>query len=431
MRHTYLLGCLVAGCLVAGCTRPDHAGSRRRRRQRGAGPQGRRRQPGRSRARGGGHRPAFPHRAGGRSRGRRPEPDGTDRRDRPQGAALCRGPPQGERDHNDAGDRVRAAPEARDAEGRGRGRQPRRPAEGVAGPRLCRGQLRAAARRGRGAAGAVRSREGPRLHLRVPGPERAALRSAREGAAGPGRPAPRAARRSRRRRGCRPRRGCGRSPRSAASRRSPTPGRIRRSSARRGAAARHARQLPGLPVIVSAFDKAALEELRGWLTAAKATVGRVDAVLLSITAVVPGERLDELAGLDTVLYVELSRPGGVGRLRHGGHGRGLHPARRLRHALLRSAGDAGDPRHRLHGGRRRGDDAPGPQQVRLRPQLHQRRGRGVERPARPRHPCSRDHLRHGDGAGAPRRRHRSGRLGATRIRAAKIWNSGGRARRRN
>ena len=35
-------------------------------------------------------------------------------------------------------------------------------------------------------------------------------------------------------------------------------------------------------------------------------------MLLSITAVVPGERLDELAGLDTVLYVELSRPGGVG-----------------------------------------------------------------------------------------------------------------------
>jgi len=82
--------------------------------------------------------------------------------------------------------------------------------------------------------------------------------------------------------------------------------------AARDAAARYVKQLPGLPVIVSAFDKAALEELRGWLTTAKATVGRVDAVLLSITAVVPGERLDELAGLDTVLYVELSRPGGIG-----------------------------------------------------------------------------------------------------------------------
>ena len=49
-------------------------------------------------------------------------------------------PTQDERDHNDAGDRVRAAPEALNAEARGRGRQPRRPAEGVAGPRLCRGR---------------------------------------------------------------------------------------------------------------------------------------------------------------------------------------------------------------------------------------------------------------------------------------------------
>ena len=124
------------------------------------------------------------------------------------------------------------------------------------------------------------------------------------------------------------------------------------------AAARHARQLPGLPVIVSAFDKAALEELRGWLTAAKATVGRVDAVLLSITAVVPGERLDELAGLDTVLYVELSRPGGVG---HGTAWRSWAwttsgPAASASR-FSGGAGDAGDPRHRLHGGRRRGGDA--------------------------------------------------------------------------
>jgi hypothetical protein len=62
-----------------------------------------------------------------------------------------------------------------------------------------------------------------------------------------------------------------------------------------------------LPIVVSAFDKAALEEVRAWLAAAKATVGRVDPTLLSITAVVPADRLDELAGLDTVLYVELSR----------------------------------------------------------------------------------------------------------------------------
>jgi subtilisin family serine protease len=82
--------------------------------------------------------------------------------------------------------------------------------------------------------------------------------------------------------------------------------------AARDAAARYGKQLPGLPVVVSAFDKSSLEELRSWLTAAKATVGRVDTTLLSISAVVPAERLDDLAGLDTVLYVELSRPGGVG-----------------------------------------------------------------------------------------------------------------------
>ena len=39
---------------------------------------------------------------------------------------------------------------------------------------------------------------------------------------------------------------------------------------------------------------------------------RVDAQLLSVWAVVPGERLDELAALDTVLFVELSRPGSGG-----------------------------------------------------------------------------------------------------------------------
>jgi len=82
--------------------------------------------------------------------------------------------------------------------------------------------------------------------------------------------------------------------------------------AAREAATRFASQLPGLPVIVSAFDKAALEELQGWLRNAKATVGRVDTQLLSVSAVVPADRLDELSALDTVLYVELSRPSGVG-----------------------------------------------------------------------------------------------------------------------
>jgi Subtilase family len=78
--------------------------------------------------------------------------------------------------------------------------------------------------------------------------------------------------------------------------------------AARDAAARFAKQLPGLPVIVSAFDGEALEELLAWLRTAKATVGRVDPQLLSIWAVIPVDRLDALTDLDTVLYVELSRP---------------------------------------------------------------------------------------------------------------------------
>jgi hypothetical protein len=82
--------------------------------------------------------------------------------------------------------------------------------------------------------------------------------------------------------------------------------------AARDAAARFSKQLPGLPVIVSAFDGAAFEELQAWLRDAKATVGRVDPQLLSIWAVVPGDRLDELSSLDTVLFVELSRPTGTG-----------------------------------------------------------------------------------------------------------------------
>lgn len=80
----------------------------------------------------------------------------------------------------------------------------------------------------------------------------------------------------------------------------------------RDAAQRHARRLPGLPIIITAFDAAALEELRAWLTQAKGTVGRVDSRLFSVSAVVPADRLDELAALDTVLFVELSRPGGGG-----------------------------------------------------------------------------------------------------------------------
>ena len=70
--------------------------------------------------------------------------------------------------------------------------------------------------------------------------------------------------------------------------------------------------LQNVPVVISAFDASALQELQAWLTRNKAPVGRVDQQLNSVSAVVPAVQLEPLATLDTVLYIELSAPGGGG-----------------------------------------------------------------------------------------------------------------------
>lgn len=75
---------------------------------------------------------------------------------------------------------------------------------------------------------------------------------------------------------------------------------------------RYRTQVPVLPVIVNAFDGFALEELRAWLERINANTGRVDTQLNAVSAVVPADRLDELSAMDSVLFIELSRPGGGG-----------------------------------------------------------------------------------------------------------------------
>ncbi len=75
---------------------------------------------------------------------------------------------------------------------------------------------------------------------------------------------------------------------------------------------RYRGKLPNLPVIVSAFDGAALEEVKTWLAQAGATIGRLDTQLYSVSAVLPADWLDELARRDSVLFIELSRPGSGG-----------------------------------------------------------------------------------------------------------------------
>lgn len=71
-------------------------------------------------------------------------------------------------------------------------------------------------------------------------------------------------------------------------------------------------KLQNVPVVISTFDTAALKEVKEWLTRIKAPVGRVDQQLNSVSSVVPVAQLDQLSGLDTVLYIELSQPGRAG-----------------------------------------------------------------------------------------------------------------------
>jgi Subtilase family len=73
-----------------------------------------------------------------------------------------------------------------------------------------------------------------------------------------------------------------------------------------------ARELPGFPVTINAFDDAAVRELQPILTRGRATVGRIDPHLNAVLAVVPAELLEQLARLDNVLFIELNAPGGGG-----------------------------------------------------------------------------------------------------------------------
>ncbi|MEY4550500.1 MAG: hypothetical protein RL685_6695, partial [Pseudomonadota bacterium] len=75
----------------------------------------------------------------------------------------------------------------------------------------------------------------------------------------------------------------------------------------RAAAQKFSGELDALPVIVNAFDEAALNEIVRWLKP-MAQLGRPDLDLLAVPAVVPISRLDELAKLNAVLSVELSVP---------------------------------------------------------------------------------------------------------------------------
>ena len=80
----------------------------------------------------------------------------------------------------------------------------------------------------------------------------------------------------------------------------------------REATGRLGAKLQNVPVVISAFDAQSLKEVQTWLTRNKAPVGRVDQQLNSVSSVVPTAQLAQLAALDTVLYVELSRPTGPG-----------------------------------------------------------------------------------------------------------------------
>lgn len=78
------------------------------------------------------------------------------------------------------------------------------------------------------------------------------------------------------------------------------------------AIAEYARQLPAFPVIINAFDEAAMRELRTLLAQTEVTVGREHHDLNAISAVATPEMLSRLADLDSVLFIELSVPGGGG-----------------------------------------------------------------------------------------------------------------------
>ncbi len=195
----------------------------------------------------------------------------------------------------------------------------------------------------------------------------------------------------------------------------------------RDAAQRYRDKLPALPVIVSAFDGAAMEELKTWLARAGATIGRVDSQLYSVSTVLPANRLDELADLDAVLFIELSRPGSSGHdasmavmgadyLRPGGFGTRFSGAPIILGILDTGfmVGGAAATTHqdlnKFGCGRNFTSDAAGV--------WNDQNGHGTHV------------LATATGTGTAQARFRGaatgvGGSGTTRIRAAKIWNSGG------
>jgi len=80
----------------------------------------------------------------------------------------------------------------------------------------------------------------------------------------------------------------------------------------RAAADKYAGELPGLPVTINAFDPSAVEELQALLKRREVRIGAVNRTLGAISAVVPAKDLESLTALDSVLFIELNRPGGIG-----------------------------------------------------------------------------------------------------------------------
>jgi hypothetical protein len=90
------------------------------------------------------------------------------------------------------------------------------------------------------------------------------------------------------------------------------PARLKIDPNLRQARDKFAATVPGMPVTISVFDAAAARELQAELRRSKAQVGALNVKLSSISAVVPASEIERLAGLDSVLFLELNRPGGIG-----------------------------------------------------------------------------------------------------------------------
>ncbi|MCH8504271.1 MAG: S8 family serine peptidase [Ectothiorhodospiraceae bacterium] len=204
---------------------------------------------------------------------------------------------------------------------------------------------------------------------------------------------------------------------------------IRLAPSLRSAIQRHAEELDDeLPIIVNAFDRTALEEIRSALLRSGIPVGRVDTDLLAISTVASQETISQLLRMDSVLYIEPSVPGGGGHdesmavmgmdyIRTGGPGTRYTGAPVVL-GILDSGfmvGDAAATTHRdlnkFGCGRNYTDDAAGV--------WNDEHGHGTHVLATAAGTGSADSRFRGAAAGL-------GNTASTRIRAAKIWDSGNR-----